>query len=108
LSNHLIVLLLQLHYLHYLDLLNIVSARLSIDKANNKKSYTQQGEKDRALSKLNWANTFLNYVEDMSKLGDMNFDTVTFQRTDLATTYIFKNISSVFSMDNNTNSRNVF
>jgi hypothetical protein len=72
---------------HYLDLLNIVSARLSIDKANNKKSYTQQGEKDRALSKLNWANTFLNYVEDMSKLGDMNFDTVTFQRTDLATTY---------------------
>ncbi|SMG66855.1 secreted protein [methanotrophic bacterial endosymbiont of Bathymodiolus sp.] len=72
---------------HYLDLLNVVSARLSIDKANNKKSFTQQGEKDRALGKLNWAKKFLGYVEGMSKFEDMDFSGTYYQQTDLDTTF---------------------
>jgi hypothetical protein len=72
---------------HYLDLLNVVSARLSIDKSNHKKSYTQKGEKSRALSKLEWAKKFLGYVEGMSKFSDINFNGIPFQQVDLEKTF---------------------
>jgi hypothetical protein len=43
----------------YLRLLESAGGRLEIDEANNKKSYTLQGEKDRALGKLNIINCLL-------------------------------------------------
>ena len=59
---------------HWKDLLNVVSTRLPIDRANASKLYTYQEELDRAKNKLEWLYTFKSYVVGMESFNDIEYN----------------------------------
>jgi hypothetical protein len=71
---------------HWKDLVNVVRTQLTIDKSNHNKSYTLQGEKDRALQVLNWTTLFQRYANGLSTFTDIYYDEISYHYIDLRNT----------------------
>jgi hypothetical protein len=70
----------------YRTLYKSAQARLEIDQANSTKGHTAQGDKGRALGKLNWAKAFLADVVELGKATDIQFNKYPYHKSELAST----------------------